>query len=80
MRQSEFDKINAALDRAEFALEQLQKKADELRCKLAAAKTSKQIVALKSEAAELEQRLRNIGDAVHAGSPAPHLRLVRNTE
>jgi hypothetical protein len=27
MRQSKFDKINAALDRAEFALGQLQKKA-----------------------------------------------------
>ena len=78
MRRSEFDKIKAVIDRAEFALEELQKKADELRCQLASTKTPEEIVTLKAEAAELEQQLRNISDAVHTGGPAPHLRLVRD--
>jgi len=38
------------------------------------------IVALDLEAAELLEQLRKIRDAVHAGSPAPHLRLVSDTE
>lgn len=80
MRESEIDKINAALHRAEFALEELQKKTDELRCKLAAAIAPDEILTLRSEAAELERQLRNIREAVHSGSLAPHLRLVRDTE
>jgi phage shock protein A len=76
MRPSKFDKINAALDRAEFALGQLQKKVDETRRKRASARTPDAIVALDLEAAELLQQLRKISDAVHTGSPAPHLRLV----
>jgi predicted nucleic acid-binding Zn-ribbon protein len=80
MRQSEFDKINTSLDHAEFALEQLSKRADELRSKMASAESPGEIVALKTEAAELEQQLRNISDAVHAGRPTPHLRLVRDKD
>jgi hypothetical protein len=41
-----------ALDRAEFALEQLRKKVDEVRRKRASAKTPKEIGALDSETAE----------------------------
>jgi predicted nucleic acid-binding Zn-ribbon protein len=80
MRQSEYNKINASLDRAEFALEALSKRADELRNKMASAQSPSEIVALKTEAAELEQQLRNISDAVHTGRPAPHLRLVRDKD
>jgi hypothetical protein len=43
-------------------------------------KTLEEIAALNLEAAELLQQLRKIGDAVHAGNPAPHLRLVSDTE
>jgi hypothetical protein len=77
MRQSEFDKINAALDRAEFAVKELQKKANELRIKRASAGTPEAIEAVDLEAAELLQELRIIRDAVHIGNPAPHLRLLR---
>jgi len=80
MRQSEFDKINAAFDRAEFALEELRKRAVELHRKRHLAKTLKEIAALKSDAAELLQQLRRVGDAVHTGNPAPHLRLVPDIE
>jgi len=80
MRQSEFDKINAALDRAEFALEGLRKKAVEMQRKRALAKTLEEIAALNSDAAELLQQLRQISDAVHASNPAPHIRLVPDIE
>jgi len=80
MRQSKFNKINATLDRAEFALEQLQKKMDKARRNRSSARTSDGIVALDLEAAELLEQLRKIRDAVHAGSPAPRLRLVSDTE
>jgi hypothetical protein len=80
MRQSKFDKINATLDRAEFALEQLQKKVDKARRKRSSARTPDAIVALDLEAAQLLRQLRKIRDAVHTGSPAPHLRLVSDTE
>jgi hypothetical protein len=80
MRQSEFDKITAALGRAEFALEELRKKSDELHRKRELAKTLEEIAALNIEAAELLQQLRKIGDAVHTGNPAPHLRLVPDVE
>ena len=80
MRQSEFDKINAALDRAEFALEKLRKKGVALRRKRDLAKSLEEIAALNLEATELLQQLRKISDAVHTGSPAPHLRLVSDTE
>ena len=80
MRQSEFDKITAALDRAEFALEELRKKAEVLCREFAAAKTPEAIFALKLEAAELNRQMQNISDAIHAGRPAPHLRLVRDQE
>jgi hypothetical protein len=39
-----------------------------------------QIAALNLDADELLQDLRKISDAVAAGNPAPHLRLVSNTE
>jgi predicted nucleic acid-binding Zn-ribbon protein len=80
MRQSEFDKINAALDRAEFALEKLRKKGVALRRKRDLAKTPEEIAALNLEATELLQQLRKISDAVHTGNPAPHLRLVPDIE
>jgi hypothetical protein len=80
MRQSEFDKINVAFDRAEYALEELRKKAVELRLKRDLAKTPQENAALNLDAAELLQQLRKIGDAVHTGNPAPHLRLVPDGE
>jgi hypothetical protein len=76
MRMSEFDKTNAALDRAEFALEKLHKKVVDARRRRASAGTPDAKVALDLEAAELLRQLRNIRDAVHTGNPAPHLRLV----
>jgi hypothetical protein len=76
MRQSEFDKINAAFDRAEFAMLELSKKADELHRRRAVAKTLEEIAALNLDASELLQQLRKVSDAVHSGNPAPHLRLV----
>jgi hypothetical protein len=80
MRQSEFDKINAALDRARFALEELEKKADELHRRRDAAKSLGEIAALNLEATELLQQMQKVSDAVHSGNPAPHLRLVSDTE
>lgn len=80
MLQSEFDKLTAALDRAEFAVEDLQKKADELHRKATLAKTIEEIATLNLEAAELLLQLRKLSDAVHTGNPAPHLRLVSDTE
>jgi hypothetical protein len=80
MRGSESDKINAALGRAEFALEELRKGADELRRKSALAKSPDEIAALSVEAAELLLQLHKVSDAVHAGNPAPPLRLVSDTE
>jgi len=80
MRQSEFDKINAAFDRAEYALEELRKKAVELHRKRDLAKTLEEIAALNLDAAKLLEQLRKINDAVHTGDPAPHLRLVPDTE
>lgn len=80
MRQSGFDQINAGLDRTEFAVKELRKKVDELHRKATLAKTPEEMVALKLEVAELLQRLQKISDAVHAGNPAPHLRLVSDTE
>ncbi|MGD0150051.1 MAG: hypothetical protein ABSB77_15855 [Xanthobacteraceae bacterium] len=80
MRQSEFDKIIAALGRAEFAVEELRNKAIELYRKGAAAKTPEEIAAVNLEAAELLQQIVKISTAVHTGNPAPHLRLVSDTE
>jgi hypothetical protein len=80
MRQSEFDKITAALNRAEFVLEDLQKRAAELHRKAALAKTPLEIAALNLEAAELLQQVAKISAAVHTGNPAPHLRLVPDIE
>jgi hypothetical protein len=80
MRQSEFDKIIAALRRAEFAVEELGKRAEELKRKSAAAKSVGEIAAVNLEAAELLQQIVKINTAVHTGNPAPHLRLVSDTE
>ena len=80
MQQTEFDKLTAALGRAEFAVEDLQKKADELRRKATLAKTMEEIAPLNLEAAELLLQLQKLNDAVHAGNPAPHLRLVRDND
>jgi len=80
MRQSEFDKISAALDRAEFALKELRKKEVELHRKRDLAKSMEEIAVLNLDATELLQQLRKIGEAVHTGNPAPHLRLVSDAE
>jgi hypothetical protein len=80
MRQSEFDKITAALGRAEFAMEEVRTRAEELRRKSDLAKSVEEIAALNLEAAELLQQIVKITTAVHAGNPAPHLRLVSDTE
>src|ERR1700722_20547926 len=57
-----------------------KKKMDKARRNRSSARTSDGIVALDLEAAELLEQLRKIRDAVHAGSPAPRLRLVSDTE
>jgi predicted nucleic acid-binding Zn-ribbon protein len=80
MLQAEFDKITAALSRAEFALEELRKRADELKQKSVVAKSLEEIASLNLEAAELLQQIVKVSTAVHAGNPAPHLRLVSDTE
>jgi hypothetical protein len=80
MGQTEIDKISAALDRAEFALEQLRKKVDEVHRKRASAKKPEEIEALNLETAELWQQLQKISVAVHTGNLAPHLRLLPDTE
>ena len=72
--------MNAALDRAEFALEKLRIKGVALHRKRDWAKTPEEIAALNLEATELLQQLRKISDAVHTGNPAPHLRLVPDIE
>jgi hypothetical protein len=79
MRQSEFDKINAALDRAEFALDALRQKAVKLEHKRAISKSPEDILAMNLEAAEIMKQLQKISNAVHAGNLAPHLRLVSDT-
>jgi precorrin-6B methylase 2 len=80
MQQSEFDQITAALGRAEFALEALRKRADELRRKSALAKSLEEIAVLNLEAAQLLQQLQKVSAAFLGGNPAPHLRLVSDTE
>jgi hypothetical protein len=79
MQQSEFDKITA-LGRAEFALEEFRKRAEQLRSKSALATTMEEIATLNVEAAELLHDQVKISLAVHTGNPAPHLRLVSGTE
>jgi hypothetical protein len=80
MRELEFEKINAVLDRAQFAIRQIQGKVDELARKKAAAQTPEEIAAVDLVADELLQQLRKVSDAIHTGNPAPHLRLVPDTE
>ena len=80
MRQSEFDKISVALDRAEFAIQEIRRKVDELTSKRAEARTLKEIAAIDLEANELLQQLRKVSDAIHTSNPAPHLRLVSDTD
>jgi hypothetical protein len=80
MRQSEFDKISVALDRAEFAIQEIRRKVDELTSKRAEARTLKEIAAIDLEADELLQQLRKVSDAIHTRNPAPHLRLVSDTD
>jgi hypothetical protein len=79
-RQVEFDEITAALGRAEFALEEFRKRADELQRKSAEAKSLEEIAAVNLEAAKLLQQIATITIAVHTGNPAPHLRLVPDIE
>jgi hypothetical protein len=80
MRELEFEKINAVLDRAQFAIRQIQGKVDELARKKAAAQTPEEIAAVDLVADELLLQLRKVSDAIHTGNPAPHLRLVSDTE
>jgi hypothetical protein len=79
MRDSEFNKINVALDRAEFAFQEIRRKVDVLTSKRAAAQTLEEIAAVDLEANELLLQLRKISDTVH-GHPAPQLRLVPDKE
>jgi hypothetical protein len=80
MRKSEFDKIDVALDRAQFAIDEIRRKVDELTSKRAEARTLKEIAAIDLEANELLLQLRKISDAVHSNNPVPHLRLVSDTD
>jgi phage shock protein A len=80
IRLPDLDRIIAALGRAEFAVEELRKRADELKRKSAEAKSLEEIAAVNLEAAELLQQIAKISTAVHTGDPAPHLRLVPDTE
>jgi hypothetical protein len=80
MREVEFEKINAVLDRAQYAIQQIQGKVDELARKKAAAQTQEEIAAVDLMADELLLQLQKISDAIHTGNPAPHLRLVPNIE
>ena len=80
MQQSEFDKMTTALGRAEFAMEAVRIRADELRRKSALANTMEEIATLNAEAAELLHDLVKINLTVHTRNPAPHLRLVSDTE
>lgn len=80
MGESEFNNLNLALDNTEFALKILQSKAVELRRKRDLAKTQEELLALNLETAELLHRLRKIGEAIHSGSPAPHLRLLPDAD
>jgi hypothetical protein len=80
MREPEFNKINAVLDRAQFAIQQIQNKVAELARKKAAALTLEEIAAVDLMADELLQQLRKVSDAIHSGNPAPHLQLVSDTE
>jgi hypothetical protein len=80
MRQSEFDKISAALDRAEFAIDEIRRKVDELSSRRAEAQTLKEFAAIDLEAKELLLQLRKISDVVHSSNPAPNLRLISDTD
>jgi hypothetical protein len=80
MGESEFNNLSVALDSTEFALRLLQKKAAELRRKRDSAKTQQELESLDSDAPELLQRLRKIGEAIHTGNPAPHLRLLPDVD
>jgi hypothetical protein len=80
MREVEFDKINAALDRAQFAIQQIQGKVDELIRKRTAAHTPEEIAAVELAADELLLQLRKVSDAVHSSNPASHLRLIPDIE
>jgi hypothetical protein len=79
MRETELDKINAVLDRAQFAIDEIQRQVDELTGKRAAAQTE-EIAAVNLAADVLLLQLRKISDAIHTSNPAPHLRLVSDTE
>jgi hypothetical protein len=80
MRDSEFGKINAVLDRAQFAIQEIQRKVDELTRKRAAAQTPEEIAAVDLVANELLLGLRKISDAIHTSNSSPHLRVVSDKE
>ena len=73
-------RLTAALDRAEFAVEAVRVRADELRRKSDLAKSTEEIAALHLEAAEILHQIVKISTAVHTGNATPHLRLVSDTE
>jgi hypothetical protein len=64
MEQSEFDKITAALDRAEFAMQVVRLRAEEFRRKSDAAKSVEEIADLHLEATEILHQLVKISTAV----------------
>ena len=76
IRYSDQDKSNAAFERAEFALGEMQKRTSELLGKLTAVRTQGEIETLHLESIELVRQLALIREAVHGGSPTPHLRLI----
>ena len=80
MRETELDKINAVLDRAQFAIDEIQRQVDELTSKRAAAQTPEEITAVNLAADVLLLQLRKISDAIQTSNPAPHLRLVSDAE
>jgi hypothetical protein len=76
IRYSDLDKSTAAFERAEFALGEMQKRTSELLGKLTAVRTQGEIKTLHLESIELVRQLALIREAVHGGSPTPHLRLI----
>jgi hypothetical protein len=80
MQQSEFDKINAVLDRAQLAIQQIQRRWMKLTSKRTAARTPEEIAAVDLAADELLLELRKISNAIHTSNTAPHLRLVSDTD
>jgi hypothetical protein len=68
-----------ALDRAEFALEQLRKQGGRSASQASLGKNAERDCGSGFRDSR-RQRLQKISDAVHARNPAPHLRLLPDAE